>query len=345
MDQVPKPEKPYRFDTIPKPVTPTDYAMWEATLWDYLRSIKRNKKLLRKNLTWTLDEDTRGFVDDNEGPEASRLSGEDKAEILESILLKIGTYGPKSIFIDITKRSTGYKYIFDAIKRVCGFPVPGAQLIHYMCVKHGFDTSGSETYNDFYWRLRDEKIASLMTRESGVTFRGVILTQDEAITPMMENTVVTDWLEAIGGIKLVKYIGQEYAKELEKMSIFDLQETIGQQETMKSILDRMESEEVVKLNRAQAGGGNAAGRSRREREKKTYEKRWCYFCEELKNGKKETHNTEDCFHRKKNKKKIKGFKVAATQESESPASSDDEGSDTDKMAEMLEEMKEREANQ
>ena len=68
MDQVPKPEKPYRFDTIPKPVTPTDYAMWEATLWDYLRSIKRNKKLLRKNLTWTLDEDTRGFVDDDEGP-------------------------------------------------------------------------------------------------------------------------------------------------------------------------------------------------------------------------------------------------------------------------------------
>jgi len=133
MDQVPKPEKPYRFDTIPKPVNLTDFAMWEATLWDYLRSIKRNRKLLRKNLTWTLDEDTRGFVDDDEGPEASRLSGEDKAEILESILLKIGTYGPKSIFIDITKRSTGYKYIFDAIKRVCGFPVPGAQLIHYMC--------------------------------------------------------------------------------------------------------------------------------------------------------------------------------------------------------------------
>ena len=78
--------------------------MWEATLWDYLRSIKRNKKLLRKNLTWTLDEDTnRGFTDDADGPEASRLSAEDKVEILESILLKIGTYGPKSIFIDITE--------------------------------------------------------------------------------------------------------------------------------------------------------------------------------------------------------------------------------------------------
>ena len=93
MDQLPKPEKPYRFDTISKPVTPTDFAMWEATLWDYLKSIKRNRKLLKKNLTWTLDEDAnRGFTDDTDGPEASRLTGEDKAEILESILLKIGTY-------------------------------------------------------------------------------------------------------------------------------------------------------------------------------------------------------------------------------------------------------------
>ena len=59
------------------------------------------------------------------------------------------------------------------------------------------------------------------------------------------------------------------------MSIFDLQETIGQQETMKSIIERMESDEVVKLNRAQAGGGrgNATGRSRKERERKTYKNR------------------------------------------------------------------------
>ena len=143
----------------------------------------------------------------------------------------------------------------------------------------------------------------------------------------------------IGGIKLVKYIGQEYAKELEKILIFDLQETIRQQEIMKLILNRMESEEVVKLNRAQAGGGNATSRLRREKEKKVYEKRWCYFCEELKNGKAETHNTKDCFLRNKNKKKAKGFKVEAKEESESPASSDDEDSDTDKMAVMLKEMK------
>ena len=100
----PKPEKPYRFDTIKKPVTPTDFAMWESTLWDYLKAIKRYKPLLKKNLTWTTDEqNNRGFTDDADGEEANRLTAEDKSEIIESILLNIGTYRPKSIFIDVLK--------------------------------------------------------------------------------------------------------------------------------------------------------------------------------------------------------------------------------------------------
>merc|ERR1712240_486987 len=251
----------------------------------------RYKPFLKKNLTWTTDDDNnRGFTNDVDGDEANRLTAEEKSEIIESILLKIGTYGPKSIFIDITKRATNYKKIFDAIKRVCGFTVPGAQLIQYMCVKNSYDSSGSETFNDFHWRLRDEKIASLMTVESGITFRGRALTQDEEITPSLENQVVVDWLEGIGGVKLVKYIGQEYAKELEKTAIHDLQETIGQQEVMKSIIDRMETEEVAKLNRYQTtnyGGGQRRstqyGRNRSSGNtgrSSGYERKWCYFCEE-----------------------------------------------------------------
>ena len=107
---------------------------------------------------------------------------------------------------------------------------------------------------------------------------------------------MVDWLEGIGGVKLVKYIGQEYAKELEKTAIHDLQETIGQQKVMKSIIDRMETEEVAKLNRSQAS--NFDGRQWKNTQygrSSGYEKRWCYFCEEIKNGREKTHNTQDCF--------------------------------------------------
>ena len=201
--------------------------MWQSTLWDFLKSVPRFKPLLNKSLTWTTDDDnSRGFANDTTGD--NKLTAKEKGEILDSILLK---------------------------------------LIQYMCVKNSFDPSGTgaETYNDFYWRLRDNKIASLKTKDSGVTFNGKALDEDETITPSMENQVVVDWLEGIAGIKLVKYIGQEYAKELEKTSIFDLQETIGQQDVMRSIIDRIETHEVAKMNKAQAGAFNRNNSNRQRR--------------------------------------------------------------------------------
>ena len=240
------------------------------------------------------------------------MTTQKKMDILEDIVLKIATYGPKAIYVDITERLTSYKSIFDSIRRVCGFPVPGAQLIQYIRARSSYDKSGSESYNDFYWRLRDEKIASLMKVESGVRFKGRPLDRDEEITPMLENQVVCDWLYGIGGIKLVNHIGQEYAKELETTSIFDLQEIIGHQEVMKAIIDRMETDEVAKLNRAQSYGNAGKQREKSFQGKKTssssYEKRWCFICEELKNRKAETHDTKNCFLREKNKKKLKTSK-------------------------------------
>ena len=287
----PKPERPYKFDTIAKPVSQTDMVMWQSTLWDFLKSTPKFKPLLKKDLTWTTDDATnRGFASDT-GTEDPKLTAEEKSDLLDSILLKIGTYGPKSAFIDITQRSTSYKYIWNAIRRVCGFPVPGAQLIHYMSIKNSFDPAGTQSYNDHYWRMRDHKIASLMTRESGIKFNGRPLEADETITPSMENQVVADWLESIGGLKLVKYVGQQYAKELETCSLYDLQETLGQQDIMKAIQDKLENTELATLNMTR----------QRQFDGKPFLKKKCYFCKELGNGKEKTHNTRDCFLRQKNK--------------------------------------------
>ena len=73
-----------------------------------------------------------------------------------------------------------------------------------MTLKHSFDPEKT-SFNDHYWALRDLKISSLMTVDSGVSFNGARLTEDEEITPSLENQVVVDWLESIGGIKLVKF--------------------------------------------------------------------------------------------------------------------------------------------
>ena len=83
----------------------------------------------------------------------------------------MGTYGPKALLIDITQRSTSFKFILNAVREVCGFPVPGAQLIQYLTLKHSFDPVKT-TFNDHYWAMCDMKIASLFTTDSEVTFNG-----------------------------------------------------------------------------------------------------------------------------------------------------------------------------
>jgi len=275
-----KAEKPYRFDTITKPVTQTDFAMWRLILWEYLKSLPGSRKLIQKDLTWTRDETTNfGFVNDDAGDGA--LTAAQKVDHLESILLKIGTYGPKSIFIDITQRHTSYNDIWDHVKNVCGFSVTGTQIIEYMAVKHSFDPAGKESFNDLYYRMRELKIASLMTSSSKIKFNGKDLPSDEAITPSLENGVVADWLEDIGGVRLVKYVGQLYSKELEKICLFDLQKTIGKQEVLQTILDKLEGDNVASINRSKVGFSNRGGFNKRGSGRGNYENKTCYFCKEL----------------------------------------------------------------
>ena len=243
--------------------------------------------------------------------------------------LKIGSYAPKAIFVDITERVTSYKQIWDTIKRTCGFPVPGAQLIHYMSVKNSFDPNGKESFNDHYYNLRELKISSLMKRNSGVKFNGKPLENDEVITPSMENQVVADWLESIGGIKLVKFIGQEYAKELETNSLFDLQEIIGKQEVLQTIIDRMENDEQVKVNRMQTFGKKPSNDRDRKFDRnvkfdKPFQRKVCYFCKELKNGNEKTHDTRDCFLRQKNKpKQAKAYLTMMTKDEDDSSSAEE----------------------
>ena len=70
----------------------------------------------------------------------------------------------------------------------------------------------------------------MIQKDSSVTFDGLKVNQEKEIIPSLENQVAADWLDSIGGIKLIKFVGQEHAKDLEETSLFDLQEVLGQQE-------------------------------------------------------------------------------------------------------------------
>ena len=74
---------------------------------------------------------------------------------------------------------------------------------------------------------------------------------------------------------------------------------------MKSILEKINSEEVAKLNRTLVQKQLKKSSERKRQKDKSFfrEKKHCYICEELSNNRyKNSHNTVDCSRRKKNKK-------------------------------------------
>ena len=117
---------------------------------------------------------------------------------------------------------------------------------------------------------------------------GNVQLEDEELTPALESQIVADWLESIGGVRLIKFVFQEYSRELESCTIFDLQEMLGKKENMTAILEKMEIEEVSKLNRIdnrkddqmKSGFGFKNTNSMKQT-------RHCYICEE--NGKAVVH--------------------------------------------------------
>jgi hypothetical protein len=121
-------ERSIKFEEISKPVMAVDYMIWKHNLWIHLYSTKPYREFLQEHLTWTTGKN-RGFWADEDGAVVPQLTGREKAETLDSILMEIENFAPKSIFMEIYMKLTSYENIFTAIRKSCTFPVEGA---HWM---------------------------------------------------------------------------------------------------------------------------------------------------------------------------------------------------------------------
>ena len=214
----PKPEKPYKLETVSKPWSETDVDTWWLTLMDFLKSIPKFKKSMQTDKTWGQKNATNRGLDGNDA--------ENRADVIDLIVLKIAKTGPSAIFQDIVYRSTGYEYIQNAIRKFYGFPNASNKLVSYFTLKNSFDSS-QDDYNSHYYNMRDIRINCLLKKNSSVTFNGKKMLEDEELTLAVECQIVADWLESIGGVRLLKFIFQEYSRDLETCTLYDMQETQG----------------------------------------------------------------------------------------------------------------------
>ena len=153
------------------------------------------KPFLLATATWgkkTSANLTRGFMDDADDVAAEiRKTKEQKCATLELMLGQIANWATVITRNQITKDSTSLADIWNKIRAYYGFLGTGARFLDLSSIK----LEVGERPEALYQRLLAFFEDNLMTIGSSVTHHGVVATDDEEITPTVENITVFLWLE------------------------------------------------------------------------------------------------------------------------------------------------------
>ena len=308
--------KPEKLDKIQKPIDEAKYFQWKETLLDCANQKQDWSDFTTPTATWKArnEDQTRGLAEAN------------KRNHLNSYITYIATFAPGSLVHDIINESTGNAYIDSRIRSMYQLKSTGASAFKYFRKTKSFNHAGSQTYQDFYYELRAVKYETLLKAGQSVTFQGKKIAADEVMTPSIQNSIVVDWLAGIDE-DLVEEVEQYYARDLENVSLVDMQETIAQGlpallskiKTKKDIgafkvkLEQQVTAGAVRYNQGGRGGGRSFGYGNQRQQRSGpaqgfQRKEPCSLCKSY--GfvlRANTHVLKDCLALKSMQKREKGM--------------------------------------
>ena len=177
----------------------------------------------------------RGLTDDDNG-----LSAATKCTRLELMLGQIANYCPVISRNTIVRNSTSLGQIWQSIRLHYGFQSTGANFIDFSEIALDPD----ESHEDLFQRLIAFVEDHLLVQDCGITHHGEHPTEDEELTPTLENLIVLTWLRLFdpGLPKLVK---QRYGTELRSRTLASIRPEISQ--AIPSLLDELRSNDARAL--------------------------------------------------------------------------------------------------
>ena len=176
------------------------------------------------------------------------LTGADaltSATQIDMLLEYVSQYAPNALYRDITLRATSLDAVWVLVRNWAGLKTSGSKQQIYYQVKNSWDPNSDLTENDFYFQLRNAKEDCLLLAEMNggkIKFHGSIPTENEDLTPTLESDVVLDWMDAIGGNKLVNQTFRVFSKELETESLADLRQRIS--DNLPSLISEAEQVDI-----------------------------------------------------------------------------------------------------
>jgi hypothetical protein len=193
--------------------------------------------------TWlkrTRTDRARGLVADANA--ADGKSAEQKVVILELMLGQIANFCPIISRQTIVTNSTSLDHVWQSIRAHYGFQTSGARFLDIADIK----LEHNERPEDLYQRLMAFAEDSLLSSNSTVLHHGERLTDDEEMTPTLENLITLIWLKLIHA-DLPKLVRQRYGTELRSQTLASIKPEISM--ALDSLLEELHSSTEAKVMR------------------------------------------------------------------------------------------------
>ena len=233
--------------SLTKQETITSFEAWRQNL-QYTLSLDQNfAPFLVDGFTWLKKSPgapLRGLTDDGEPiPEAQRRTAAQKITQLELMLGQIANFCPVISRNTIVKNSVSVSSIWQSIRLHYGFQSTGAHFIDFNSIK----LEPGERPEDLYQRLQSFIEDNLLRSDGSIRHYGEIPTEDEELSPSLENFIVLTWLRLINK-DLPSLIKQRYGTELRSKTLASIKPEISQ--ALDSLLEEIASTSEAKVLRA-----------------------------------------------------------------------------------------------
>ena len=189
----------------------------------------------------------RGLNDDGEDVAADkRLTAVQKNASLELMLGQIANYCPVISRNTIVKNSTSINDIWQAIRLHYGFQSTGGHILDLSAIRLEADERPEDLYQRIVAFIED----NLLQQGGGITHHGQAVTDDEELSPTLENVIVVTWLQLIHP-ELPRLVRQRYGTELRSRSLASIKPEILQ--ALNSLLEELHSAESTRSMRTYSG--------------------------------------------------------------------------------------------
>ena len=216
-------------------LTPVKFKIWKSLVTTYLQQSTDYQRFLQDGIyeNWTAAEDNPQRIVDLHQDDQAANAGANRARLqtrrtqLATTLSIIASISDSSQYEDIMTRSTSIQWIWNLIETDYDIQKKGRHFLKLD--KITFNKTGTESHMAFYKKLRAHFTDNLRkTGERVKSKNNQELTEDEKISPTLENTIVYMALKSIDQ-RLPTYVEQIYGHRMdENTTLFDVQSEVFQ---------------------------------------------------------------------------------------------------------------------